>query len=74
MTDMEIMYHRFQRDHIKKHTGVLAEMLGMSRRDYEAAVRRGMDEEARELAESKARQEERAVADNPFMMSEGQEP
>lgn len=49
MTDKEIMYHRFSRNHIKKHTGFLAEMLGMSRQDYEAAVKRGMDEEAREL-------------------------
>ena len=53
MTDREIMLHRFQRDHIKKHTGVLAEMLHMSRKDYEAAVKRGMEEEAKELRERK---------------------
>ena len=53
MTDREIMLHRFQHDHIKKHTGLLAEMLHMSRKDYEAAVKRGMDEEARELWEKK---------------------
>lgn len=46
MTDLEIMHHRFSRNHIKKHTGILAEMLGMSRKDYEDAVRRGMLEEA----------------------------
>jgi len=50
MTDKEVMYHRFSRDHIKKHTGILAEMLGMSRQDYEAAVKRGMAEEAAELS------------------------
>lgn len=49
MTDREVMYHRFQSGHIKKHTGLLAEMLGMSRQDYEAAVIRGMAEEAAEL-------------------------
>ena len=49
MTDKEIMYHRFSREHMKKHTGLLAEMLGMSRQDYEAAGRRGMAEEAAEL-------------------------
>ena len=64
MTDREVMLHRFSHDHIKKHTGLLAEMLGMSRQDYEAAVRRGMDEEARELAQRK----ERSTVDNPFLM------
>lgn len=49
MTDKEIMYHRFQHNHIKKHTGLLAEMLGMSRKDYEDAVKRGMEQEAQEL-------------------------
>ena len=49
MTDKEIMLHRFAHNHIKKHTGILAEMLGMSRKDYEAAVQRGMEQEAQEL-------------------------
>ena len=43
------MYHRFQHNNIKKRTGFLAEMLGMSRKDYEDAVRRGMEQEAEEL-------------------------
>lgn len=49
MTDKEIMYHRFRHNHMKKHTGLLAEMLGMSRKDYEEAVKRGMEQEAKEL-------------------------
>ena len=56
MTDKEIMYHRFSRKNLRKHTGLLAEMLGMSRKDYEDAVRRGMEQEQKELA---ARQLER---------------
>lgn len=57
MTDKEIMLHRFSRDHIKKHTGILAEMLGMDRKEYEAAVKRGMDEEVKELAKNKEGEE-----------------
>lgn len=53
MTDKEIMCHRFSREHIKKHTGVLAKMLGMSRKEYEDAVRRGMNQEQKELAARK---------------------
>lgn len=49
MTDREIMLHRFCRKNIKKSTGKLAKYLGMTRREYEAAVKRGMAEEAREL-------------------------
>lgn len=48
MTDKEIMIHRFQHRHIHKKTSELAELLGMNRKDYEDAVRRGMEEEARE--------------------------
>lgn len=48
MTDLEIMHHRFSHKNFKKHTGLLAEMLGMSRKDYEDAVKRGMEQEAKE--------------------------
>ena len=53
MTDKEIMYHRFSHKNIKKHTGLLADMLGMSRKDYEDAVRRGMQQEAEEMKSNK---------------------
>ena len=46
MTDDELMKFRFQRRNIKKHTGYLAEVLRMDRKDFEAAVKRGMDKEA----------------------------
>lgn len=49
MTDAEIMKFRFQRRNVKKHTGYLAEVLRMDRKDFEAAVKRGIDEEARRL-------------------------
>lgn len=49
MTDDELMKFRFQRRNMKKHTGYLAEVLHMDRKDFEAAVKRGMDEEARRL-------------------------
>lgn len=67
MTDKEIMYHRFQHDHLKKHTELLAEMLGMSRREYEAAVKRGMDEEARELRKEKDLSKEKGGYSNMQM-------
>lgn len=54
MTDREIMLHRFSRKNLKRSTGELAKYLGMSRREYEAAVKRGMDEEARWLKQKKA--------------------
>ena len=47
MTDDELMKFRFQRRNMKKHTGYLAEVLHMDRKDFEAAVRRGMEDEAR---------------------------
>ena len=49
MTDREIMLHRFSKSNLKKSTGELAKYLGMSRKDYEDAVRRGMKEESDEL-------------------------
>lgn len=49
MTDKEIMYHRFHGKNIKKNTGMLAEMLGMNRKDYEAACKRAMEQEAKEM-------------------------
>ena len=51
MTDREIMLHRFQHKHIRKKTGYLCKLLGMSRKDYEDAVRRGMKQEAKERKE-----------------------
>ena len=56
MTDKEIMFHRFSGKHIRKSTGRLAEMLGIDRKDYEAACRRAMDAEA---AKPNATQEKR---------------
>lgn len=57
MTDKEAMYHRFSRENIKKSTGTIAQVLGCSRREYEAAVKRGMEEEARELQARKENEE-----------------
>ena len=53
MTDREVMLNRFNRKNLKKSTGELAKYLGMSRLDYEAAVKRGMDEEAKCLKQKK---------------------
>ena len=47
MTDDELMKFRFQRKNMKKKTGQLAKALRMDRKDFEAAVRRGIDDEAR---------------------------
>jgi len=49
MTDKDIMNHRFHKKNINKSTGVLAEMLGMKRKDYEAACERVMKQEAKEM-------------------------
>lgn len=49
MTDREIMLHRFSGKNIKKSTAVLAQSLGMTRVTYELAVKRGMEEEAKEM-------------------------
>ena len=44
MTDLEAMYHRFSHMNIHKSTGVIASVLGIPRKEYEAAVQRGIDE------------------------------
>ena len=44
MTDLEAMYHRFSHANIHKSTGVIAAVLGVSRKEYEAAVKRGIEE------------------------------
>lgn len=44
MTDLEAMYHRFSRANIHKSTGAIASVLGIPRKEYEAAVQRGIDE------------------------------
>lgn len=49
MTDREIMLHRFAHKNLKRSTGELAKYLGMTRQDYEDAVKRSMEEEAKEL-------------------------
>lgn len=49
MTDKDIMNHRFHKKNINKSTGVLAEMLGMNRKDYEAACKRAMEQEVKEM-------------------------
>lgn len=46
MTDRELMLHRFCRKNIRKTTAVLARELGLSKEEYEAAVQRGLNEEA----------------------------
>lgn len=43
MTDKEIMFHRFSRKNIRKNTGLLAQMLGIPRKEYEAACRTAME-------------------------------
>lgn len=53
MTDDELMKFRFNRKNMRKHTGYLAEILRMDRKDFEAAVKRGMDEEARRFEKGK---------------------
>ena len=50
MTDREVMLHRFCRANLRKSTGELAKYLGLSRQEYEDAVRRGMKEESDQLA------------------------
>lgn len=46
MTDKEVMYHRFCHKNIKKGTGVLCKELGMSKKDYDEACCRAMNEES----------------------------
>lgn len=46
MTDREIMYHRFCNKNIKKGTGVLCKELKMTKKEYDAACRRAMEEES----------------------------
>ena len=57
MTDKEAMYHRFSRVNLKKSTGTIAQILGCSRKEYEDAVKRGMEEEAREWQARKENEE-----------------
>lgn len=47
MTDREIMLHRFK--NIKRSTGELAKWVGIPRSEYEAACKRAIDAEAKEL-------------------------
>ena len=57
MTDLECMYHRFSHQNIKKSTGTIAQCLGISTKEYEEAVKRGMAEEQEILKNNKANKE-----------------
>ena len=46
MTDIEAMKYRFSTKNIKKGTGIIAKELGIPRKDFEAAVQRGLKQEA----------------------------
>lgn len=50
---LEIMYHRFSRENIKRHTGQLCKEYGMDRKDYEEYVREGMRQEAEMLSKTR---------------------
>lgn len=49
VTDREIMYHRFCHKNIKKGTGTLCKELGMTKKEYDDACRRAMEEEAQSM-------------------------
>lgn len=49
MTDYELMRFRFNQRNLRRSTGTLAEILHMDRKEFEAAVLRGMEKEARML-------------------------
>lgn len=44
--DMKVMRHRFCHKNIKKGTGTLCKELGMSKKEYDNAVRRAMESES----------------------------
>ncbi len=44
-TDRQIMFHRFCHKNIKKGTGVLCKELGLTKKEYDDAVRRAMEKE-----------------------------
>ena len=71
MTDKEIMYHRFCRKNLRRSTGELAKYLGMSRKDYEDAVRRGMEQETLELKQQNNQKTEVPLIDKEFVKSGG---
>lgn len=48
MTDLELMIFRFNKKNIKKSTGQIAKELGMDRKEFEEAVKRGLEEENKE--------------------------
>lgn len=52
MTDREIMLHRFSKNNVRKSTGVLAQRLGIPRKEYEAACERAMAAENKEGKEN----------------------
>lgn len=45
MTDYELMLFRFNSKNIRKSTGAIAKELGMDRKAFEEAVKRGLEEE-----------------------------
>ena len=53
LTDKEAMLLRFSHKNIKKSTGTIAQVLGCTTKEFEEAVRRGMEQEAKELREAK---------------------
>lgn len=52
MTDRELMQFRFSRKNVRKSTGQLAQLVGMPRKDFEAAVKRGMNAENQKEGQS----------------------
>lgn len=51
MTDYELMLFRFNRKNIRKSTGAIANKLGMDRKAFEEAVKRGLEEENKRFEE-----------------------
>lgn len=45
MTDYELMLFRFNSKNIRKSTGAIAKELGIDRKVFEEAVKRGLEEE-----------------------------
>lgn len=51
MTDYELMLFRFNRKNIRKSAGAIAKELGMDRKAFEEAVKRGLEEENKRFEE-----------------------
>lgn len=49
MTDKDIMNHRFETKNIKVNISTLAHAIGIPPKEYEAACRRAMEQEAKEM-------------------------